>query len=332
MARAGKAVESDNDDGNDDGERTPEQIAADEDLAKRRARGDYVDEDGEGEGTDPDALAAIVAGEGGKPGKKKGDAAEGEDDDAKADVPYPRFKEVNDKYTTERDLRMRAEGRAEAAEELAKSGQRAPAEKKDDVPEVDIKALRKAERAAMMEGDTDKAAEFGDKADAAIFAKAKKEATAEALHTTASATATEKLNDAAETMIEKYPFLDSNAAEANSKAIAEVIEWRDFYISKGESPARALTKAADRIGAPILKASKDDDEDDEPAAGKKKDERTEQAILRGADAANRQPPRASGGKGDRAGQAGNPDVSKMSDEEFAKLTKAEKARLREDAV
>ena len=249
-------------------------------------------------------------------------AIAGEDDDDKA-VPYARFKQVSKAFRDEQEARLRLEGEAGALRQLAK----APAPTDKAAVKVDVRELRKLANDALLEGNADKATQLHAQADDALREEGANLGTERAMARMRQESIQERLDDAAERMAEKYPFLDSASPEADKAAIAEVVEWRDFYMSKGVSPAKALERAAAKIGEPVLKATTKAgvDDDDDAAA-----QRERQAIVRGALAAKRQPPPPSGGKGDRAAQSQLPDVSKMTDEEFDKLTASEKARLRGD--
>lgn len=288
--------------------------------AKRKARGDYVDDT-----DDPDALKTIA----------------GEDDDKPHEkaVPYARFNEVATERDREREDRIRTEGERDALRrQLEGGGAATPAAKKDA---VDVEALRDQANEAMIEGDTDKANTLRRQANAAEREQLLNEATEKAVARIRAEDGQREIATAARAVCKAYPFLDSNnAAEQDPEAIEQVVALRDSYMRKGDTPGEALTKAADRVGKLILReraiAAKGNghDDDDEPAP-KRRDpaaDRTTQAIVRGASAAARQPAPPIGGKGDRAAQMKDPDPSKMTDAEFEKLTPAEKSRLRGDVV
>ena len=108
-----------------------------------------------------------------------------------------------------------------------------------------------------------------------------------------------------------YPFLHSNSADANTEAIADVVEWRDFYIAKGESPAGALQKAAAKVTQ--LYAGQADAA--EPAAPT--DKRKQAAIATGAKAAAAQPPRVDAGVGNRTIPVANAILASQDKREHA---------------
>lgn len=125
--------------------------------------------------------------------------------------------------------------------------------------------------------------------------------------------------------LKKYDFLSDASDNKNAEAIAEVIEWRDYYIAKGVRGDVALERAVNKIGpmyapkvAPV-----------EPKGEPKVDERPRAALTTNAKAAAAQPSQLLG-LGERSSNARH-NVTKMTDDEFDALPAAEKKRLRGDA-
>lgn len=299
----------------------------DDDLEMRRARGDFVDDDPPNDDPPDDD-----PNDGKKVGEDEPNTTPADDDGKKPDddrrpPPYSRFKEVTVERDEERAARLRLEGENAALRRQLETGGKPPPE---PTAPVDIRALRKAARDAMLEGDTEKAAELDAQADEEISRRSRSEAVAEM----EQRNAIRDLNAAANRMIQKYPFLDSQSEDADEEAIDLVIAARDANIRKGMAPAEALEKAADKIGRLFSKEGGD-------GGGKKDDagdpagDRARQAITRNAAAANRQPPPPTGGRGERGRVTESGDkinVAAMSDEEFRALPEAEKARIRGDFV
>lgn len=284
----------------------------DDDLEMRRERGDFVDEDEKAPSKDDEKVAAKADAEDGE-GVEDGD---GEGEDRGTKIPYPRFKEVN-----ERALRLEGEN-AELRRRIEAGGKQPAA---PEAPPVDIKTLRKQARDAMLEGDTDKAAELDAQADEALALQAEERAVARVQQ----ANAVTDLNRAAERIAKRYPFLDSTSDDADQEAIELVVAARDALIRKGRSLADALEEAADKVAKMHGGKSKEKDDGDDPAA-----QRERQAVARGAKAANAQPALPAGGRGERGRiQSGAEiDVSKLSDEEFSKMPEKERAIARGDFV
>lgn len=288
---------------------TPEEQQAEQDRIaqeaadKKAARGDEV-EGGEDGDLSADDLAAIA-----------GDAEP-------KSVPYSRFREVNQRAQEERDARLRAETEAEMLRRQAMPPA-PPAE-----PEVDLKALRKARNDALLEGDTEKATEIDElietERDRQLANKIRRDTVAEMT----TAQDRRELARTAAAVVKEYPFLNSASEDRNDAAIAEVLEWRDFYASKGTMTlAEALEKAVDKV-APAYAPAKAGAADDDLAR-----RRQAIALSRGATTAARQPSPPTAGKGARAsGDSPIKDVETLSDDEYAKLPASEKRRLRGDAV
>jgi len=285
-----------------------------DDEAKRRARGDFVDEESKDEESkdedvDADALAAVVG------------------DDGEA-VPYHRFNKIAKAFREEQEARLRLEGENAALREVAKA---APTQEAKSVEKVDVRALRKQASDALLEGDSAKATELNAQADAALLEQGATIGTERAIARIRAEAMQERLDDAAERMAEKYPFLDSTSAEADKAAIAEVVEWRDFYMSKGMPAHRALERAATKIGEPLRKGQTKAEGGETPDDLARRREAL--ALSRAGDAARRQPAPITGGKGERASKAEAPDdVAKLTDAQFKSMPAAEKARLRGDVV
>lgn len=264
----------------------------------------------------------------------EGDDADDEDKGSKH-VPHARFNEVNEK-------RIRAEERARLLEEenarLKGGGKAKESDGEEETPAVDLKALRKQRNEALMEGDSDKAAELDEQIDAEVERRAVEKAAAAAETSILTRQARQEFAGAVAESIEKYPFLDAKGEQANAKAIAEVVEWRDFYIAKGKSPAEALRQAVGKVGpqyAPKKGGKADADDDDDGDEGDDGAEsraalRRKLALRRNADAANRQPARP-GGVGERS-SAAKLKVEDLSDDEFDKLPEKAKRELRGDAM
>ena len=195
-------------------------------------------------------------------------------------IPRARFDEVNAKLHAEREEAARLRAELEALT------------KKPEPTDNNIDALEDEYFEAMIAGDKGKAKEIRATINAEIFTRAQA-----ASEETVTATLTQReiqtsFSKAVEQTVSAYPFLDSTKPEANAEAIAEVVEWRDFFIAKGESPAVALQKAAGKV-APLYAAKS---EPTPPAV----DTRKQKAVEVAAKTANAQPPSVEAGVGNRS--------------------------------
>lgn len=242
-------------------------------------------------------------------------------DKAESRIPKARFDEVN--------ARMKA-AEAELQQLRAQAGQQ-PAQKAapaaQEPAQVDLDAAEDAYLQAVTQGDTARARQIRSAINHHIQQQAEAAAVARVSDVIDKRDAHASLVAIANESIIKYPFLNADSEEANKAAIDDVVEWRDYYASKGFKPAEALQKAVDKI-VPLYapKAAPKDD----PAPELKTDGRTKEAIQRNALAANAQPAQLNG-IGERATSRARVDVSKMSEEEFDALPASEKKRLRGDA-
>lgn len=235
------------------------------------------------------------------------DDDEPEDPQPKRDtvIPRARFDEVNAKLHAEREEAARLRAELEALT------------RKPEPADTNIDTLEDEYFEAMIAGDKDKAKEIRATINAEIFNRAQA-ASAE----TAAATLTQRemqtsFSKAVEQTVSAYPFLDSTKPEANAEAIAEVVEWRDFFIAKGESPAVALQKAAGKV-APLYAAKA---EPTPPAV----DTRKQKAVEVAAKTANAQPPSVEAGVGNRSIPLGDDLINDQN--KWDKASEAERQRF-----
>lgn len=220
-------------------------------------------------------------------------------------IPRARFDEVNAKLHAEREEAARLRAELEALT------------KKPEPTDNNIDALEDEYFEAMIAGDKAKAKEIRATINTEIFNRAQA-ASAE----TAAATLTQRemqtsFSKAVEQTVSAYPFLDSTKPEANAEAIAEVVEWRDFFIAKGESPAVALQKAAGKV-APLYAAKS---EPTPPAV----DTRKQKAVEVAAKTANAQPPSVEAGVGNRSIPLGDDLINDQN--KWDKASEAERQRF-----
>ena len=180
-----------------------------------------------------------------------------------------------------------------------------------------IDALEDEYFEAMIAGDKGKAKEIRATINAEIFTRAQA-----ASEETVTATLTQReiqtsFSKAVEQTVSAYPFLDSTKPEANAEAIAEVVEWRDFFISKGESPAMALQKAAGKV-APLYAAKAD-------PTPPPVDTRKQKAVEVAAKTASAQPPSVEAGVGNRSIPLGDDLINDQN--KWDKASEAERQRF-----
>ena len=239
--------------------------------------------------------------------------AETEEEDApppKRDsvIPRARFDEVNAKLHAEREEanRLRAELEALNKPNAAQAA------------EIDVDTLEDQFFDAIINGEKERAKEIRAQINAEIYNKARA-ASEEVVSTTLTQREIQSsFAKVVEQTVTDYPFLDSNSPDANAEAIGEVVEWRDFYLSKGDTPAAALQKAAAKI-APIY--SKAADPTPEPMTDKRK----QAAIANAAKASAAQPPAVEAGIGNRAIPFGDDIIGDQA--KWEKASEAERLRM-----
>lgn len=228
-------------------------------------------------------------------------------------VPYGRFKEVNDKL---REL--------EAMVTELKTGRKTEeyATQAELPEEFDIDAAEADYLQAFEEGDTQRALLIRK----AINDEIRRQATGATQAELNRRTETELVNEVARQAVEKYPFLDD---DGDPQAVSEVIEWRDFYAAKGDSPSQALAKAIGKVAPLYVKPSKEPTPAPPTVDKEKASQMLSAARERNAAASLSQAPQG-GGVGERGRVELKP--SEMTEEELSRLPDKEKRRLRGDLV
>lgn len=316
----------------DDGSDTGGTAVAEPEAATPEDRGDVVDP-----GVSTEALQALVAsdkgeGEGGA-GAPAAAPAPADDEDPgnpPPGIPKSRFVQVNE----ERKAAIARNAELEAELERLRSGQAsaapAPAPAAAPAAEFDEDAQEEAYVAALMEGDSKKAAGIRR----AINAHVREQAAADARHeveqqrqqdqqrATADALAAES-----QATLHAFPYLNT---EEGKEALLLIVEARDGKIARGMAPLDALRAAVKAIAPKFAPAGQGDTPSkDLPQAEPKTDLRQAAAVERGAKASMAQPAALTGGVGERA-ESGRINVAQLTDEQFQKLPEAEKRRLRGD--
>ena len=221
-------------------------------------------------------------------------------------IPRARFDEVNAKLHAEREEANRLRAELEALT------------RRPEPTDSSIDALEDEYFDAMIAGDKGKAKEIRATINAEIFTRAQA-----ASEETVTATLTQReiqtsFSKAVEQTVSAYPFLDSNSPDANAEAIGEVVEWRDFYLSKGDTPAAALQKAAAKIAPIYSKAT-------EPTPEPLTDKRKATALATAAKASAAQPPAVEAGVGNRAIPFGDDIIGDQA--KWEKASEAERLRM-----
>ena len=236
--------------------------------------------------------------------------AETEEEDAPqpkrdAVIPRARFDEVNAKLHAEREEANRLRAELEALNRSSTT----------QADAIDVDTLEDQFFDAIINGEKERAKEIRAQINAEIYTKARA-ASEEAVSTTLTQREIQSsFAKAVEQTVTDYPFLDSNSPDANAEAIGEVVEWRDFYLSKGDTPAAALQKAAAKI-APIYSKA---------APELPTDKRKQAALATAAKASAAQPPAVEAGIGNRAIPFGDDIIGDQA--KWEKASEAERLRM-----
>ena len=220
-------------------------------------------------------------------------------------IPRARFDEVNAKLHAEREEANRLRAELEALNRSSTT----------QADAIDVDTLEDQFFDAIINGEKERAKEIRAQINAEIYTKARA-ASEEAVSTTLTQREIQSsFAKAVEQTVTDYPFLDSNSPDANAEAIGEVVEWRDFYLSKGDTPAAALQKAAAKI-APIYSKA---------APELPTDKRKQAALATAAKASAAQPPAVEAGVGNRAIPFGDDIIGDQA--KWEKASEAERLRM-----
>lgn len=324
-----------------------EELNISDDGAEEGEQGQEEEEEGgaedRGDNPNPEETTENLEAVAGSKEEEEEEEPEGDDKRSKT-VPHARFHEVNEQAKRDRArmLELEEENARLRGGAPAKKTAAAEADGEEESGAFDFDAKEEAYADALMEGDKKKAAAIRREVNAEIQRQAEASSAARVRQEIETRATKSAFDAVVKETIEKYPFLDAKGEDADKEAIAEVVEWRDFYIGKGDAPAIALRKAAERVAKPKIQAkaeAADEEEDDGKGdESKKKGDtlaqlRQQRILKRNAEAANRQPPKGGdAGVGNRATTATALDVEEMTEAEFDKLPEKEKKRLRGDNV
>jgi hypothetical protein len=303
-----------------------------------KARGDFLpDSDAAGDTAGAEAAAKAAA------EKEAADkaAAEPKDEAEKKEeprIPKSRFDEAVKKARAEAEAAMK---RADDLESQLKASQ----------GELDLKKV--AEEIDVLEEELEKAIADGNvevkkRLRSEIREKNQQMAEARAAGHAARATATAieqiRYDALCDRMEREHPELDPQHEDYDQTVVNDILELKEAFEKAGHGSATALDKALKVTfkGAPAPK-KKDEKAPDDAEVKAKADakakgdaeaaKRTAEAVKRGLEKQDQQPPATKGTDSDKNGKKNTAaDIAKMSDKEFDKLSEDDLKRLRGDAA
>lgn len=274
-----------------------------------------------------------------------GTAEEGAEGRNSGSVPHSRFNEVNERRKEAERLleqeraenaRLRSQHQhqqQQPAETGAAKDAAAAAKQAEQAQSFDFDAKESDYLSALMEGETEKAMQIRREVNAALVEQARSNAKAEARAELEQAeaqrsqkAALDALSEEAVSVVKTFPYLDTEEGEV---AMEMIIERRNSLAAKGMAPHLALREAAALI-APRFAPAGSTPAKDLKTGAPQADSREAAARTRGAQASVAQPPMPAAGVGNRATGSDTSDVAQMDDEQFDRLSEAEKRRLRGD--
>lgn len=264
-------------------------------------------------------------------------AEDGEAVDKQEAVPHAKFHAMNERRKAAEAENLRLQeivqnlSRAAAAGKPSDAADTEGKAAADEPAKVDVRALRRQAKEALIEGDLDKADELDAQADAEVQRLAEERA----MQRLASNEAVSKIESTVQTIYADYPLLDPANEAKDMDAITDVVDLRDVYMQKRGMKAPEAIKAAVEFVAKARgwnKAEASAAAIDKEGDGKPVDKRTEKAVQRAAEESGKQIPDKESMVGNRSGTLRASDVEKMGDKEFSSLSEEEKSRLRGDIL
>ncbi|MDH1475814.1 hypothetical protein N5F13_14995 [Comamonas thiooxydans] len=279
-------------------------------------RGDTVAEDrGDGLATDLslETLQGLLA---------NGEAAEEDGGRAPSSVPISRFQEVNDRRKTAEQALADAQAelaryRATDANGAGVGSAQTSAQTAQPESRFDLDAQEEAYANALLDGDTKGAAAIRREINQHL-----EQAAVQRYHSeTNQQRASQEYNVLVDQVMDAHPWLDQ---PEGSQAMDLIVELVDARVRKGASPAQALSEAVNAI---VPRFTPSGSQQLAPAMAT--DPRIAASLARGARASSDQPAAMLGGIGNRS-SGGMPDVDQLDDEQFSRLSEAEKRKMRGD--
>lgn len=303
--------------------------------------GGPVDRGDDFESTDPDDDDVAVADDEKKPeAEKKGlaKAENGEEDDTADDeevkpkrepkIPLSRHKEMLEKARSERENLERKLAQYEQGTKIAATNEQI------DKMEKDVETLDAEYAQALTEGEHAKAAEIMKKLRKAEREMAELRTNVQVQAAESRAIEKVRFDVAVERLEEAYPQLNPADEDNYDEAlVAEVLELQRGYVLQNYTPTKALQKAVKYVLGTETSKQKDATSV-QPRVDKDEVEthRRESATRKAAQAAGKTPSAMKAGMDtDRSGR-GSPDVTRMTQAQFAKLSEDELSKLRGDTV
>lgn len=230
-------------------------------------------------------------------------------------IPKARFDEVN-------EARKAAQTALDAANAEIERLRTQSKPETPALPDFDEDAKEAQYIEAMMEGNTEAALAIRREINANIRASTKQELMADNEHN-----AIANSLDAESTLaVTNYPYLETEDGEY---ALGLIIAARDVDIGKGVPPHLALRRAVAAIAPRFMPDDAAPPTRDSTGGNGALDTRTQNALKRGAQDSNLQPPSLQAGIGTRITGA-RVNVEALDEDQFRSLSTADKKRLRGD--
>lgn len=291
----------------------------------------------EGETQEPEAK------EGEQPRDASGKFAKKSDNPS---IPKARFDEAVNK---EREARIAAEQRAAEAERRyaeAQRNQQREAEVATTITDLDAKAaeLLSQHSKLLLDGDHEKASEVMLEVRKLDRQIARLEAETTSAQTTSTTLDNQRLGVVITGLERDHEVLNPKSEKYDDDLVQTILLWQEKGVNSGLPPSVAMENAAAKVlerfyktNAPEAEATdaqKEGLSEVSKEAEQRKDDRQRQAVKKGLETQEAQPPAANtlGVDSDKLGEKGLPDVSRMSADEFDALPETTKARLRGDMV
>lgn len=243
-----------------------------------------------------------------------------------------RFNKMREQRDRERILREAAEAELERLRKPAEPAKKDP--EPDPIAKIneELDGLYEQVEEARADGDTKLAAKLQRQIDAGNRKIASIEAERVANQTSRATVESQRFDSMLDVMESLIPELDPNSREFVPQAARDIEELVLGYRHAGLSPTKALHKAVKMLHKVDLNAPATERKEPakEPAKEPKKPDPKKPDVKRAVDTNRRQPPDSSKRGADHDGKP--IDISRLTDDEFAKLPESVKAKYRGDEL
>jgi hypothetical protein len=290
-------------------------------------------EEGADEDADAEAAAPETVPEGDEPAEEESELSDEEPDEGLAATKAPKKKKspmvpkarLDEVLAKQRDLQKQLDSMNAATEAVAEQAADTP-------PEYDFDAKELQYQELVLDGEGAKAVALRHEIRQAERDSIRAEMKQDMSQTVTQDRTANALQQAADNLEDNFPVFNAKSEDYNEALTQEVIDLRDAFIIKGDSPVEALGKAASYVikDNGLYDPADETSLADEPAAKVDEVARKRKQVSKKMKVAGQQPPTLP--ETSEADPEARIDINNLTDEEFESLPEKTLARMRGDII